>query len=52
VADETIEGIDVLDIDRSDQIARFTVLIRPMSGLQRLGASIAERLQARPLVTS
>jgi hypothetical protein len=46
LGEEQIEGIDVLDIDRSDHIARFTVLIRPMSGLQTLADSIAERMRA------
>jgi|ERR1039458_3838421 hypothetical protein len=46
IGDEQIEGIDVLDIDRSDQIARFTVLVRPMSGLHKLADSIAERMRA------
>jgi SnoaL-like domain len=45
IGDEQIEGIDVLDVDRSDHISRFTVLIRPMSGLQRLADSIAERMR-------
>jgi hypothetical protein len=46
IDEEQIEGIDVLDIDRSDQIGRFTVLIRPMSGLRALADSIAERMRA------
>jgi hypothetical protein len=46
IGDEQIEGIDVLDIDHSDQIARFTVLVRPMSGLRKLADSIAERMRA------
>jgi hypothetical protein len=46
IGEEQIEGIDVLDIDGSDQIARFTVLIRPMSGLRALADSIAERMRA------
>jgi hypothetical protein len=46
IGDEQIEGIDVLDVDRSDQIARFTVLVRPMSGLHKLADSIAERMRA------
>ena len=45
IGDERIEGIDVLDIDRSDQIARFRVLVRPMSGLHKLAESIAERMR-------
>jgi hypothetical protein len=52
VGEEAIEGVDILDIDRSDRIARFTVLIRPMSGLQTLGAAIAARLQSKPSITS
>jgi hypothetical protein len=51
VGDERIEGIDVLDIDHDDQIARFTVLIRPMSGLRMLAESIAERMQVGPQPT-
>jgi hypothetical protein len=46
IDDEQIEGIDILDIDQTDHIARFTVLIRPMSGLHRLADSIAERMKA------
>ena len=45
IGEEQIEGIDVLDIDHSDQIARFTVLVRPMSGLRKLANSIAERMR-------
>lgn len=49
IGDEQIEGIDVLDIDHSDHIARFIVLVRPMSGLQTLADSIRERMaQRRP----
>lgn len=45
IGEEQIEGVDVLDIDRSDQIVRFTVLVRPMSGLHRLADSIAARMR-------
>ena len=44
IGDELIEGVDVLDLDRSDHIARFIVLIRPMSGLQKLADSIRQRM--------
>jgi len=44
IGDEEIEGVDVLDIDHSDHIARFIVLIRPMSGLQTLADSIRQRM--------
>jgi hypothetical protein len=46
IDEETIEGIDVLELDATDQIARFTVLIRPMSGLRTLAEAIPERLRA------
>jgi hypothetical protein len=46
IGEERMEGIDVLDIDTSDQITRFTVLIRPLSGLRVLADSIAARLRA------
>ena len=45
-----MEGIDILDVDSSDRIARFTVLIRPLSALHVLANSIAERLRARTQV--
>ncbi len=48
IGDEQIEGIDILDIDETDHIARFTVLIRPMSGLRTLADSIAGRMRASP----
>jgi hypothetical protein len=46
-----MEGIDVLDIDTSDQITRFTVLIRPISALRVLADSIAARLRAATPIT-
>jgi hypothetical protein len=46
IGEERLEGVHVLDIDRSDHIARFTVLIRPMSSLHILADSIAERMRA------
>jgi SnoaL-like domain len=51
IGEEQIEGVDVLDIDGSDHIARFTVLIRPMSGLHTLADSIAERMRASTRAT-
>lgn len=50
IGDERMEGIDILDVDSSDRIARFTVLIRPLSALHVLADSIAERLRARTQV--
>jgi SnoaL-like domain len=48
IADEQLEGVDILDINRTDQIMGFTVLIRPSSGLQALADSIAERMRLGP----
>ena len=41
VGEQTIEGVDLLDIDENDEIAEFTFFIRPLAGLQALGDAIA-----------
>jgi hypothetical protein len=46
VGTETIEGVDVIDVDDHDEIAALTVFIRPLSGLQALSAAIAARMAA------
>jgi hypothetical protein len=48
VSGEEINGVDVIDIDGSDRIVRFTVLIRPLAGLRALGEAIVRRLGAAP----
>ncbi|MGI8802138.1 MAG: nuclear transport factor 2 family protein [Solirubrobacteraceae bacterium] len=48
VGPEVIEGVDLLELDEHDQIAVFTVFIRPLPGLQALAGEIAARLGARP----
>jgi hypothetical protein len=46
VGTETIEGVDVLDVDDHDEIAVFTVFVRPLAGLQALSEAIAARMAA------
>jgi hypothetical protein len=48
VGDREVEGIDLLRIDADDLIDDFTVLVRPLSGLNALAARMAEELGAAP----
>ena len=45
VGDREVEGIDLLRDDADGLIADFTVLIRPLSGLQALAAAMAEKVR-------
>jgi hypothetical protein len=44
VGDRDMQGIDILEENESGLIERFTVMIRPLSGLQAVAATMAERL--------
>ncbi|MET1077243.1 MAG: nuclear transport factor 2 family protein [Pseudomonas sp.] len=44
VGDKELKGIDMIRFDESGKIVEFEVMIRPMSGLQALGAEMASRL--------
>jgi hypothetical protein len=44
VGDREVEGIDLLRHDADGRIADFTVMIRPLSGLQAVAAAMGERL--------
>jgi hypothetical protein len=44
VGDRDVQGIDILEENESGLIERFTVMIRPLSGLQAVAATMAERL--------
>lgn len=44
VGDRALQGIDILEEDESGLIAKFTVMVRPLSGLQALAGTMAERL--------
>ncbi|TXR36198.1 nuclear transport factor 2 family protein [Ectopseudomonas mendocina] len=44
VAGRELKGIDLICFDESGRILEFEVMVRPMSGLQALGAEMAQRL--------
>lgn len=44
VGDKALKGIDMIRFNEQGQIVDFEVMIRPMSGLQALGAEMAQRL--------
>jgi len=44
VGDREVEGIDLVRVDEDDRIDDFTVLVRPLSGLNALAARMAEEL--------
>jgi hypothetical protein len=44
VGDRELQGVDILEENEAGQIERFTVMIRPLSGLQAVAGTIAARL--------
>ena len=44
VGDRTLQGVDILEENETGQIETFTVMIRPLSGLQALAGTMADRL--------
>jgi hypothetical protein len=44
VGDRDLQGIDILEENEAGQIEKFTVMIRPLSGLQAVAATMAARL--------
>jgi hypothetical protein len=46
VGDRELEGVDLLEEGDDGRVVRFTVMIRPLSGLQHLAATIQSRLEA------
>ncbi|MBB3047916.1 hypothetical protein FHR99_002182 [Litorivivens lipolytica] len=44
VGDKTLKGIDMIRFDEQGLITDFEVMIRPLNGLQALGAAMAERV--------
>jgi hypothetical protein len=49
VADKEIEGVDLLRMNPQGEIADFTVLLRPLSGLVPFAQAMAERAAAAGL---
>ena len=46
VGNRDLQGVDILEHDADGLIERFTVMIRPLSGLQALAAAVAARIEA------
>jgi len=46
VGDKALKGIDLIAFDANGLIVDFEVMVRPMSGLQALGAEMGQRLSA------
>jgi len=44
VGDRDLQGVDILEENESGQIEKFTVMIRPLSGLQAVAGTMAARL--------
>jgi SnoaL-like domain len=44
VGDRELQGVDILEDDDDGKIAAFTVMIRPLSGLQAVAAAMSARL--------
>jgi SnoaL-like protein len=44
VGDRDLQGVDILEEDEEGKIARFTVMIRPLSGLKAVAEAMAARL--------
>ena len=44
VGDRELQGVDILEENEQGAVATFTVMIRPLSGLQAVAAAMAERL--------
>ena len=46
VGDRELQGVDILEHDGDGLVERFTVMIRPLSGLQAVAAAVSARLEA------
>jgi hypothetical protein len=46
VGDRELQGIDILEENSDGLIERFTVMVRPLSGLQALAGTMAARMGA------
>lgn len=44
VGDRELHGVDILEHDADGLVERFTVMVRPLSGLQALAAAVAARV--------
>jgi hypothetical protein len=46
VGDKQLKGVDLVRFDEAGKIVEFEVMVRPLSGLQALGAEMGARLAA------
>ena len=46
VGDRELQGVDILEENEAGLVERFTVMIRPLSGLQAVAAAMAARIAA------
>ena len=46
VGDKQLKGVDLIEFDANGKIVEFEVMVRPLSGLQALGAEMGQRLAA------
>jgi hypothetical protein len=46
VGDRHLQGVDILEENEAGQIEKFTVMVRPLSGLQALAQAMQARLGA------
>ena len=46
VGDRELQGVDILEENEASEIAVFTVMIRPLSGLQAVAGAMSARLGA------
>ncbi len=44
VGDRALQGVDIIEENETGQIETFTVMIRPLSGLQAVAGTMASRL--------
>ena len=51
VDDREVDGLDLLSFDEAGLITELKVMVRPMSGLNKLAAAMGERFEALGLVT-
>jgi hypothetical protein len=47
IGERDAEGIDLIEQDAQGQVARLTVMVRPLSALQALADAMRERLASR-----
>jgi hypothetical protein len=47
IGDRQAEGVDLIETDDSGAIVALTVMIRPLSALQALGAAMSQKFAQR-----